>query len=38
VAGSLHFVLPLGIGRVSIVTDVKEKELERAMRKVGMRK
>jgi 3-dehydroquinate synthase len=38
VAGSLHFVLPLAIGRVSIVTDVKEKELERAMRKVGMRK
>ena len=38
VAGSLHFVLPLGIGQVSIVTDVKEKELERAMRKVGMRK
>jgi 3-dehydroquinate synthase len=38
VAGTLHFVLPLGIGRVAIADDVKEKELERAMRAVGMRK
>lgn len=38
VAGRLHFVLPLGIGQVTTVDDVKGKELERAMRKVGMRK
>jgi 3-dehydroquinate synthase len=38
VAGHLHFVLPLGIGSVSIATDVKDKELERAMRKVGMQR
>ena len=38
VAGRLHYVLPLGIGKTATVDDVKEKELERAMRKAGMRK
>lgn len=36
--GTLHFVLPLGIGEATLVNDVKAKELERAMRKVGMQK
>lgn len=38
IAGRLHFVLPLSIGTVATVDDVKERELERAMRKIGMRK
>ncbi len=37
VAGRLHFVLPTGIGTVTVVDDVGEKELERAMRAAGMR-
>jgi 3-dehydroquinate synthase len=37
VAGRLHVVLPTRIGEVAIVDDVKEKELERAMRASGMR-
>jgi len=37
-AGRLHFVLPLGIGSVAVVDDVKDKELARAMRKAGMQK
>ena len=37
VAGRLHVVLPAGIGAVTVVDDVKEKELERAMRAAGMR-
>jgi 3-dehydroquinate synthase len=37
VARRLHFVLPLRIGAVAIVDDVREGELERAMRKSGMR-
>ena len=37
VAGRLHVVLPTGIGAVTVVDDVKEKELERAMRAAGMR-
>ena len=37
IAGKLHFVLPVGIGRVEIVDDVSQRELVRAMRAVGMR-
>jgi 3-dehydroquinate synthase len=37
VAGRLHVVLPTRIGEVTIVDDVKEKELERALRASGMR-
>jgi 3-dehydroquinate synthase len=36
-AGRLHVVLPTRIGEVTVVDDVKEKELERAMRAAGMR-
>jgi 3-dehydroquinate synthase len=38
VAGRLHFVLPTAIGAVSIVDDVAERELVRAMREAGMRR
>jgi len=38
VAGTLHVVLPTGLGAVSIVDDVTEKDLEKAMRKAGMRR
>ena len=38
VDGRLHFVLPAAVGRVLIVADVEERELERALRKVGMAK
>ncbi len=37
-SGRLHVVLPVEIGRVTIADDVHERELERALRKVGMRK
>ena len=37
VAGTLHFVLPVAIGRVEVVDDVSQRELVRAMRAVGMR-
>ena len=37
VAGKLHFVLPVGIGKVDIVDDVSQRELVRAMKAVGMR-
>jgi 3-dehydroquinate synthase len=36
VAGKLHFVLPVAIGKVEIVDDVSERELLRAMKVVGM--
>jgi len=35
-AGRLHFVLPTGIGRSQIVTDVSEAELLRALRDLGL--
>ncbi len=38
IGGRLHFVLPLGIGRVTTVDDVQEKELEGALRAVGLRR
>ncbi|MCX6552794.1 MAG: 3-dehydroquinate synthase [Acidobacteria bacterium] len=34
--GRLHFVLPTGIGAVSMVTDVSEDELARALRELGL--
>jgi 3-dehydroquinate synthase len=37
VAGKLHFVLPVAIGRADIVSDVSQRELVRAMQAVGMR-
>jgi 3-dehydroquinate synthase len=37
VAGKLHFVLPVAIGKVEIVNDVSQRELVRAMKAVGMR-
>jgi 3-dehydroquinate synthase len=37
VEGRLHFVLPTGLGRVTTVTDVTERELVRAMKTIGMR-
>lgn len=37
VAGTLHFVLPVAIGRTEIADDVSPRELVRAMRAVGMR-
>ncbi|MEX2270064.1 MAG: 3-dehydroquinate synthase [Vicinamibacterales bacterium] len=36
IAGTLHFVLPVGIGKVEIVSDVSQRELTRAMKAVGM--
>lgn len=37
VAGTLHFVLPVAIGRVEMVSDVSQREIVRAMKAVGMR-
>ena len=36
VAGRLHFVLPTAIGAITIVDDVKEAELRRALKAVGL--
>lgn len=38
VAGRLHFVLPTAIGATTIVDDVTEKEMSRALERVGFRK
>jgi 3-dehydroquinate synthase len=38
VAGRLHFVLPTAIGATTIVDDVTEKEMKRALARVGFRK
>jgi 3-dehydroquinate synthase len=37
VKGTLHFVLARGLGATAIVSDVRPKELARAMRAIGMR-
>ena len=37
IAGKLHYVLPVEIGRVEIVNDVSQRELVRAMKAIGMR-
>jgi 3-dehydroquinate synthase len=37
VAGTLHFVMPVGIGRTRIASDVTARELTRALRTLGMR-
>jgi 3-dehydroquinate synthase len=34
--GTLHFVLPVAIGKTEIVKDVQPKELVRALRKIGL--
>jgi 3-dehydroquinate synthase len=38
VAGRLHFVLPTGIGATTIVDDVTEKEMKKALGKLGLKK
>jgi 3-dehydroquinate synthase len=38
IRGTLHFVLPVKIGRTEIVTDVTPAELTRALRSIGLRK
>lgn len=35
VRGTLHFVLPTAIGRTTIVDDVSEREIERALKRLG---
>ncbi|SUZ74676.1 uncharacterized protein METZ01_LOCUS27530 [marine metagenome] len=37
IQGKLHFVLPTGIGLTTIVEDVTSKQIERALKKLGMR-
>jgi 3-dehydroquinate synthase len=37
VAGKLHFVLPVAIGKVEVVDDVSQRELVKALKAVGMR-
>jgi 3-dehydroquinate synthase len=37
-AGRLHFVLPTAVGATAIVDDVTEKEMRRALAKIGLRK
>ena len=37
VDGTLHFVLPVGIGRTRIATDVTKAELTGVLRTLGMR-
>jgi 3-dehydroquinate synthetase len=37
VAGTLHFVMPVAIGRTRIAIDVTTRELARALRTLGMR-
>ena len=37
VGGKLHFVLPTGIGTTTIVDDVTGRQIERALKKLGMR-
>jgi 3-dehydroquinate synthetase len=38
IRGTLHFVLPVKIGKTEIVTDVTPAELTRALRSIGLRK
>ena len=37
IQGKLHFVLPTQIGLTTIVEDVTSKQIERALKKLGMR-
>ena len=37
-AGRLHYVLPTAIGATTIVDDVSEKEIKKALMRVGLRK
>jgi 3-dehydroquinate synthase len=37
VRGTLHFVMPVAIGRTEIVDDVTERELLSALREIGLR-
>ena len=36
IAGTLHFVLPVAIGKTEIVKDVTRQELTRALRQIGL--
>lgn len=38
IQGTLHFVLPVAIGKTDIVTDVERDELVRALRGIGLRR
>ena len=38
IAGRLHFVLPTGIGSWAIVDDVTEKEMKKALSRLGLKK
>jgi 3-dehydroquinate synthase len=38
VAGRLHFVMPISVGAIAIVDDVSEREMRRALVRVGFRK
>jgi 3-dehydroquinate synthase len=37
IQGKLHFVLPTGVGLTTIVEDVTSKQIERALKQLGMR-
>jgi 3-dehydroquinate synthetase len=36
IQGTLHFVLPVAIGKTEIVKDVDRKDLARALRAIGL--
>ena len=38
IAGRLHFVLPTAIGAWAIVDDVTEKEMRKALARLGLKK
>jgi 3-dehydroquinate synthetase len=38
VDGRLHFVLPTGVGATAIVNDVTEKEIRKALARLGLTK
>jgi 3-dehydroquinate synthase len=38
IAGRLHFVLPTAVGAMTVVDDVNEKEMKKALARVGFRK
>jgi 3-dehydroquinate synthase len=37
IAGRLHFVLPTAIGATAIVDDVTEKEMKKALKRLGLK-
>jgi 3-dehydroquinate synthase len=38
IAGRLHFVLPVGIGRTAVVDDVSTEELAQALQAIGLKR